>query len=282
MRRNRLLGLVGIMTIAIAGCASESSDPVAESPSPSPVAASPIPSPAAKPSPTAQQPLVAQKPVQTVPGLIPSINSQERSNQVETKIKVDKTKDPFAAVPPALPAPDTATVPRVSQLPGSRPGGGGGTANQPGTTRPGTRPGTAPAATGGGGRGGAGQTAEQTIETPTIPKIQDAPLGYSLPPVRPRSAIAALPPPPSTDTAKAVEVTGVVVVGNDPRAIVVAPGDATSRYVGVGQRISGGKVLVKRIELGDGSEPTVILEENGVEVAKSVGEKPPQPAKPTA
>lgn len=49
--------------------------------------------------------------------------------------------------------------------------------------------------------------------------------------------------------------------------------------VGVGQRISGGKVLIKRIEMGAGSIPVVILEENGVEVARSVGERSAAPAK---
>ncbi|MGQ9872277.1 hypothetical protein, partial [Leptodesmis sp.] len=96
----------------------------------------------------------------------------------------------------------------------------------------------------------------------------------------PKPQTAALPPKPSTDTAKAVEVTGVIRIGNTPQAIVIAPEDATSRYVRVGQRISNGRVLVKRIEMQDGSEPVVILEENGVEVARSVGEKPAQATRP--
>jgi len=265
MGRKQLLGIVGTLAIALVGCAAEETPPAAEAPAPSPVAASPTPNAVTAPAPGVTPKIMAQQPA-AVPGLIPSTNIQERQQQVDTRIKGDTTKDPFAAVPPVLPKPDKGTVPDVSKLPpGSRPNNGA------------ARPPEAPA---------------KDVETPTIPKNQDAPLGFSLPPI-PRFQAptvgagpsgggsipgapprVVLPPPPSSDTAKAVEVTGVVVVGGEPRAIVVAPGDATSRYVSVGQRLSGGKVLVKRIELGDGSEPIVILEENGVEVAKAVGEKP--------
>jgi hypothetical protein len=72
----------------------------------------------------------------------------------------------------------------------------------------------------------------------------------------------------------------VIQIGNEPQAIVKAPNEATSRYVKVGQRLSQGQVLVKRIEMNDGSEPVVILEENGIEVAKMVGDRPIPPAQP--
>jgi hypothetical protein len=86
--------------------------------------------------------------------------------------------------------------------------------------------------------------------------------------------VAALPPKPSTTLADGVEVSGVVNINGVPQAIVRAPNEETSRYVGVGQRLSNGRVLVKRIEMNNGSEPIVILEENGVEVAKAIGERP--------
>jgi hypothetical protein len=142
--------------------------------------------------------------------------------------------------------------------------------NQPGN-RPSPNRGTTTAR---GNTGGSTIQPKVSVASPSIPKAQGAPLGFNIPPAK--SQTAALPPKPSTDTAKAVEVTGVITIGNTPQAIVVAPEDATSRYVGVGQRISNGRVLVKRIEMRDGSEPVVILEENGVEVARSVGEKPAQ------
>ena len=95
------------------------------------------------------------------------------------------------------------------------------------------------------------------------------------PPVQQVPAVPAPPPPPSTDLATSTEVSGVVKVGNETQVIVRVPNEPTSRYVKVGQRLSNGQVLVKRVDVKSGAEPIVILEENGVEVAKAVGEKPP-------
>jgi hypothetical protein len=83
------------------------------------------------------------------------------------------------------------------------------------------------------------------------------------------------PPPPSTDLAKGVKVTGVVEVGNEKQVIIKAPGEATSRYVKVGQRVAGGKVLIKRVIFENG-EAIVILEENDIEVRKVVGKNQQQ------
>jgi len=87
--------------------------------------------------------------------------------------------------------------------------------------------------------------------------------------------VAPPPPPPSTELATGTEVSGVVKVGNETQVIVKVPNEPTSRYVKIGQRLSNGQVLVKRVDLKEGADPIVILEENGVEVAKGVGEKPP-------
>lgn len=94
-------------------------------------------------------------------------------------------------------------------------------------------------------------------------------------------SIAALPPLPSATLANAVEVTGVVQVGGVPQAIVKSPNERASRYVRTGQRLANGQVLVKRIEVYNGSaNPVVILEENGIEVAKAVGDVSARTAKP--
>jgi len=61
-------------------------------------------------------------------------------------------------------------------------------------------------------------------------------------------------------------------VGNVTQIIVKAPNEDSSRYVRVGQRLSNGQVLVKRIEL-QGSEPVVVLEQFGIEVIKSIGKQ---------
>ncbi|MCX8122096.1 MAG: hypothetical protein N3E45_14950 [Oscillatoriaceae bacterium SKW80] len=144
----------------------------------------------------------------------------------------------------------------------------------------------------------------QGVQVPTlpsreVPKLPDLPvaIGPSLPPELPAASppppqqeqkpTAApepppLPPVPQPDVARAVEVSGLVQVGNETQIIVKAPLEPTSRYVKVGQRLANGTVLVKRVEMNEGSEPVVILEENGIEVVKMVGEKPVSPEKPTS
>lgn len=122
------------------------------------------------------------------------------------------------------------------------------------------------------------QTPNRTVAAaPTSPPTP----AIVAPPAPPE--IPTLPPPPDPILAKAVEVSGVVVVGTEPQAIIKAPNEANSRYVRTGQRLANGQVLVKRIEFNEGSEPIVILEQNGVEVAKVVGERPPTaPTAPAA
>jgi hypothetical protein len=86
--------------------------------------------------------------------------------------------------------------------------------------------------------------------------------------------IAEPPPPPSTTLAEAIAVTGVVRSGNQTRVILKAPTEPTSRYVTVGQTIANGEVLVKRVKFSPESDPIVIFEQNGVEVARVVGSMP--------
>ncbi|MFB2837834.1 hypothetical protein [Floridanema evergladense] len=113
------------------------------------------------------------------------------------------------------------------------------------------------------------QTPNRTVATAPNPAVVAPPAPPEIP---------TLPPPPDPTLAKAVLVSGVVVVGTEPQAIVRAPDEASSRYVRAGQRLANGQVLVKRIEFNEGSEPVVVLEQNGVEVAKAVGERPAAPA----
>ncbi|HBQ99557.1 MAG TPA: hypothetical protein DD761_13770 [Cyanobacteria bacterium UBA11691] len=82
------------------------------------------------------------------------------------------------------------------------------------------------------------------------------------------------PPPPNT--ARAVEVSAVVQVGQVVKAIVKSPGEDT-RYVGVGDYIGGGSVYVKNIDVYTPAEPVVVLEENGQEVTRPVGAAPLPP-----
>ncbi len=91
---------------------------------------------------------------------------------------------------------------------------------------------------------------------------------------------SVLPPPPQPKLAQAVLVSGVIQVGNQPQAIIKVPSEPTSRYVQAGQRLASG-LLVKRIEMNEGSEPIVILEQYGIEVARMVGEAPMGAIEPT-
>lgn len=88
---------------------------------------------------------------------------------------------------------------------------------------------------------------------------------------------AGPPPPPQPTLARAVQVMGVVQIGNTPYAIVQAPNEPTSRYVRPGQRLSNGEILVRRIEMNN-PEPVVVLEQVGVEVRIATGSGGPPPA----
>lgn len=100
-------------------------------------------------------------------------------------------------------------------------------------------------------------------ELPKLPLIEELPLA----PLKTPSKVA----PPNTDLAKGVAVEGLVQIGEKSHAIVKLPTDVTSRYVSVGQELLGGRLLVKRIEIPIGSEPVVVLEQNGIEVSLALG-----------
>jgi hypothetical protein len=89
------------------------------------------------------------------------------------------------------------------------------------------------------------------------------------------------PLPPQPEIAQAVTITGIVDIGGLTQIIVKAPGERSSRYVQVGEFLSNGQVLVKRIENYQSPSPVVVLEELGQEVYKEVGEGVAQePANP--
>lgn len=185
--------------------------------------------------------------------LIQSTDPNERLQQINRS-----RSDPFAVVPipppppqvtapPTPPAPTaaapagtTATAPGGAASPGT-PGAGSPVAAGPGTTPggPGRAPGTPGAAPGAPGTG-----------QPATPP-----------------SLAPLPELPQPALAEAVQVSGVMTIGSENFAVVQT--SAGSQYVRVGQRVSNGRVLIKRIDLR-GSEPTVVLEENGIEVSRPV------------
>lgn len=258
MYKRSLVVCAGVVTLWMSGCST--GDDASSSSSPSPSVAQ---------SPTATQsfskPLVAEKNTakkgagDRIAGLLQSTDPSERARQVQARIGKRDQKDPFSGLPPvlALNVPmsttassntvDKAGLPPLPTFP-KAPEMLGPVATSSGMAKP--MPGSMP--TGG----------------LTVPK----------------STIKTLPPLPEPTLAQAVEVSGVIVVGGVPQAIVKAPNESTSRYVGAGQRLSNGQILVKRIEMNSGSDPVVILEQNGVEVPRGVGEKatPTQGGTPTA
>ena len=72
--------------------------------------------------------------------------------------------------------------------------------------------------------------------------------------------------------AQDVVISGMLEVDGRTRLIVRAPEESSSRYVEVGQYLSNGQVLVKRIDKDHFPNPMIILEQSGVEVAKTIGD----------
>ena len=85
--------------------------------------------------------------------------------------------------------------------------------------------------------------------------------------------IAPPPPiPPDTKAAEGRKITGTVEVSGTVYVILTAFGEPTSRYVRAGQLVSNGRVLVKRIDT-NAEPPIVVLQQNGVEVFRAVGQQ---------
>ncbi|MBD2366031.1 MULTISPECIES: hypothetical protein [Leptolyngbya] len=225
------------LTVWIGGC-TVGEEPTVTSASPSP-AASPSTSTQAFAKPTVPEKDKDKKDAATgkagkVAGLLQSTDPAERARQVQRGINT-KGKDPFSSIPPIVSFKVPIKLPE--------------TANQPAVS-----PNV-------GDRSIAKQPAVVSRPNPKVVAAKSPE----------QSPIKALPPLPDPTLAKSVQVTGVIVVAGVPQAIIQAPNEATSRYVQAGQRIAGGQVLVKRIEMNGGSDPLVILEQNGVEVARGVG-----------
>jgi hypothetical protein len=252
MHRTSLLIFSGILTLGLSACNGSpgGGEPTAEVVSPVPVETAPAEQvPFSEPTVTAQASPTGLLP----PDLISSTDPNQRVRAIQSN-----RPDPFALVQttPTVQIPveeRTAAAPQAPQsvpvLPNFSQTLGGGSSAPGGNT----------------------------------PATAALPPGATNQLPRPGTAPAAVPPPrPQPTLARAVKVTGVVQVGNTLHAIVNAPNEPTSRYVQVGQRLSNGQVLVKRIEMNGSSTPVVILEQNGIEVATGVGEGGSPQEVPTA
>lgn len=246
-RKSKIL-LAAIVAVAIAGCASEDTQQAAN-PTPTPTAA-PVANRPAKAESFSNPVVPAKAPVKvasTAPSLIQLTNSNERVNIV-TQGRTDPFEQiigqPVAGMPANVPG---KVVPSLPPLP---------PAAKPQKVNPNNT------------------TANKRIVAvkprptlmPVLPKV--------LPQVVPNpTLVSVLPPPAQPELARSVMVTGVVIIGKEPQAIIKIPNETASRYVQAGQRLGNG-LLVKRIEMNAGSNPIVILEQYGIEVARMVGEAP--------
>ncbi|MEH2088352.1 hypothetical protein [Nostoc sp.] len=248
--------IAAILTLAIAGCASEDT----------PQAINPVPVPKiAKKSPPAAQsfknPVIPGKQVSQVNlasvSLIQSTNATERTRElVVSKARSDPFAQLFGQTFPGMSKTSGRPVPVVPKLPTAsltvRKLPTRSIALNPKKNNVSSLP----------------KKVNPTKVNPTLTSV--------LPKVLPQvvsnpTLVSVLPPPAQPELARAVVVTGVVLISKEPQAIIKVPDEPTSRYVQAGQRLANG-VLIKRIEMNQGYNPIVILEQYGIEVAKMVGE----------
>lgn len=83
--------------------------------------------------------------------------------------------------------------------------------------------------------------------------------------------------PPQPTLAQNVVISGLYKTNGVEKLIVKAPNEDSSRYVSVGEYLSDGQILVKRIDLNHSPTPLVILEQSGIQVSKEIGEKTEAP-----
>lgn len=264
MRQVYIVSFATLLPMLLLGCGAQQSETSSSNPAPVPsqAAQSQVPSIPTTSVTTVKTTKVAQGSI----GLIPSTNPEVRRKSVATGGR----NNPFSslAVQPqieissvATGAPDSTSVigtartsststlgPRFTGIKTASP-------SQPASVRSGSKsvtayvPGTASRNPGAviSSKGTTGKSGHPLVK-PSVPYV-----------------------PPSTDLAKAVEVTGVVQTGQTLVAIVHDPQEPTSRNVQAGERLSNGQVLVKRISVGIAGSPVIVLEQNGVEVIKTLG-----------
>ncbi|MGB3495451.1 MAG: hypothetical protein WBA57_22165 [Elainellaceae cyanobacterium] len=174
-----------------------------------------------------------------IPLLTPPTSPELRASQVQTR-----QSDPFSP----LPSTPIVVPTRVAS---------------PAPPRPLVQPTTVPVSAG--------------APLPPIP-LAAAPVPVQAPsaaaPTAQPQPVAVAPPaptaPPVVSLLESIEVSGVVQVGGQTSVIVRVPTERSSRTASVGDRIANGQVLLKRIDLAGGGDPIVVLEQNGIEVTRSV------------
>lgn len=110
-------------------------------------------------------------------------------------------------------------------------------------------------------------TASPSVSTLPLPTVAVAPNLQPLPADPTAMPLPALEPTSPVDK---IEISGVVQLGGRVRVIIREAGASTSRHVTIGDRLVGGQVRIKDVDLS-GAEPLVVLEYNGQEFYRSVG-----------
>lgn len=115
-------------------------------------------------------------------------------------------------------------------------------------------------------------------ELPQPQALPELPALVPVPAAPPAIAVAAAPPAvlpvpaaPAVSIPQSIQISGAMEMGGRYSIIVEVPGEG-SRYASVGDRLAGGTVLIKRVEM-NGHEPRVILEHNGQEIVRTVGDR---------
>jgi hypothetical protein len=270
------IAITAFLALAIASCSSEGEQAGNPTPINTPVASQPFNDPVVSAKPTLPTPT-------TTSNLIQPTNARERLGIVSKG-----RNDPFAEIvrPYSVGVPNTTVVARpIPKLPPLAVAKGtqsrvtsttSAKSNQQKLTNK-----TAIARNTGRGTPGKNPVSKG-IASAKVKPSRALTLPKVLPQVVPNPGLASvLPPPPQPELARAVFVSGVVLLGREPQAIIKVPNEPTSRYVQAGQRLANG-VSIKRIEINEGSEPVVILEQYGMEVARMVGEGSATQTPPTA
>lgn len=207
---------------------------------------SPAKSVAQAPAPAFDKPTTpaasASLPTVPVQGMIQTTNSQARLSQISTTGR----RDPFSAILPApiqLPPQKTAQSP-VKQTQASAKQA----VRNPVRVMP-----------------------QTIVRAPNLPSLSPT----AMPPLSIAQTPITIAPISRTSLADAVQITGVVQIGGRAVAIIQSPQEGTARYVKPGDYVANGSVLLKRIIISKNGEPTIVLQQNGVEVMKSVGSTGP-------
>jgi hypothetical protein len=267
MKRVVLSGALTLALTGLIGCESKQAQgPTTPESAAENALKNPTPQDFSKPIITSNLPKTPQLPLATVPvkGLVQSTRAGDRTSQA-----VPSGRDPFATV-----LPEGATLTNLTQFSAPQSGKSLTPVLKKAASKKAVSPKAKPKSNVGQPialRPGAPiplsaiPPIQVSNNLPPLPAIPGAPIGQPL-----NSPKFAAPVSP-TALADEVEVTGVIQAGGRVMAIVKAPEESTARYVNSGDTLSGGRVIVREIRVGQAGQPTVVLEQNGQRVTKSIG-----------